>query len=142
MLVSTAVGALVVVAKRAVLSILPSISVIFCYNLFFLTSSLVSGIFLSASSIFFSISYLSVRYCVFETNILVSIALTFMTNLSHTVFLITSTKLLDFFKSAGTFCNLSTSVLSTSAFNLDKSDFVAKFDVSTLIGSFKSVFVA
>ena len=45
-------------------------------------------------------------------------------------------------KLVGTFFNLSMSNLSTSDFKLAKSLFLAKDDVSTLVGFFKSVFVA
>ena len=61
MLFSTAVNA-ELVAKPVILGILFSISVILAFKSVFLASSLVSGIFLSASLIFFSKSDLSVSY--------------------------------------------------------------------------------
>ena len=60
-------------------------SIIIC----FLTSSLVSGIFLSSLLNFFSKSDLSVSYLVFQLNPLASVLLTFATNSSYTVFLTT-----------------------------------------------------
>ena len=57
---------------------------------------------------------------VFKTNLLVSILFTFATNLSYTVLLTTSllATLLSLLKLTGTVFNLSTSILSTSAFKL------------------------
>ena len=57
---------------------------------------------------------------VFKTNLLVSILFTFATNLSYTVLLTTSlvATLLSLIKLTGTVFNLSTSILSTSAFKL------------------------
>ena len=58
-------------------------------------------------------------------------------------FLITlSATLLSLLKSMETVFNLSTSVLSTTALNVAKSDFAAKLDVSTPVALFKSAFVA
>ena len=62
-----------------VVGILPSISVILESKSVFLTSLLVSGILFSKFG-------LSVSNLVFKTNPLVSIAFTFTTNLSYTVF--------------------------------------------------------
>ena len=64
-----------------------------------------------------------------------SILFTFATNLSDTVFLATSffTTSLILLKSTGADINLSISNLSTSAFKLNKSDFAANFDISTLV---------
>ena len=56
---STAVN-IELVAKPVILGVLPSISVILAFKSVFLARSLVSGIFLSASLIFFSKSDLSV----------------------------------------------------------------------------------
>ena len=72
-------------------------------------------------------------YLVFKTNRLVSILFTWAANLSYTVFLTNSlfTTLLSLLKSTGTVFNLSTSILSISAFRLAKSDFDAKLDLST-----------
>ena len=93
-------------------------------------------------------------------------ALTFLTNLSYTVFLTTSffTTLLKLLKSNRvvsnfpisssstlvfkllkllvTFLNLSISHLSTSDFKLAKSVFFARSDVLTLVAFFKSAFIA
>ena len=81
---------------------------------------------------------LSKLYSVLETNplvfdILVSISLTLVTNLSHRVFLTISlsTTLISLFKSSGKAFSLSASDLSTSDFSLAKSDFATKLDVST-----------
>ena len=68
------------------LGILPSISATLAFKSV-LASSLVSGIFLSASLIFFSKSDLSVSYLVFKTNPVISMLSTFVTNLSYSVFL-------------------------------------------------------
>ena len=56
------------VAKPLILGILPSISVILELKPVFLIKPLLSGILLSASLIFFSISDLSASYLVFKTN--------------------------------------------------------------------------
>ena len=66
-------------------------------------------------------------------NPLVSLLLTFATNLSCTVFLTTSlfSTLLSLFKSTGTVFNLSTFILSISAFKLAELDFASNLDVST-----------
>ena len=68
----------------------------------------------------------------------------FVTNLSYSVFLMTSflTKLLNFVRSAGTVVNLSISSLSTSAFKPAKFDFSAKLLTSTCDICFESDFVA
>ena len=50
--------------------------------------------------------------------------------------------MLSLLKSTGTVFNLSTSILSTSAFKLAKSDFAANLEVSTPVAFFKSAFVA
>ena len=70
--------------------------------------------------------------------------LTLATNLSYTVFLTTSlfTTFCSLLKSVGTVFNLCTSNLSTPAFNLAKSNFAARLDVSTHVAPFKSAFVA
>ena len=86
-------------------------------------------------------------YCVLETNPLLLdflIAFTLVANLLYTVFLIKSlsTKTTDLLKSVGTVFGLPTSILSTSAFNLAKSNFAAKLDVSTPVALFKSTFDA
>ena len=88
---------------------------------------------------------LSKLYSVLETNplvfdILVSILLTLVTNLSHRVFLTISlsTTLISLFKSSGKAFSLSASDLSTSDFSLAKSDFATKLDVSTPVTLFKS----
>ena len=52
------------------------------------------------------------------------------------------TTLLSLFKSTGTVFNLSTSILSSSAFKLAKFDFSANLDVSIPVAFLKSVFVA
>ena len=88
-LFSTAVSA-ELVARPVILGILPSISVILAFILVFVAISLVSGIFLSASLIFFSKSDLFVSYVVFKTNRTVSMLFTLATYLSYTVFLTTS----------------------------------------------------
>ena len=95
-LFSTTVNA-ELVAKPVILGILFSISVILAFKLVFLARLPVSGIFLSASLIFFSKSDLSVSYLVFKTNPVVSMLFTLATNLSYSVFLTTSffTKLLS-----------------------------------------------
>ena len=69
----------------------------------------------------------------FLTNLLRSIALTFVTNSSYTPFLTTSfsTKLPKLLKSVETVFSLLLSCLSTSAFKLANSDITAKSDVST-----------
>ena len=103
------------VAGPVLLRILPSISVILAFKSVFLPSPLVSGIFLSASLIFFSKSDLSVPYVVFKTNPVVSMLFTFSTNLLYSVFLTTSffTTSLSLLKSTGTGVNLSISSLSS-----------------------------
>ena len=76
--------------------------------------------FLSASLVFFSKSDLFVLNLVFKTNPLVS-TFTFPTNLSYTVFFLATslfTTFLSLLKSTGTALTLSTSILSTLAFNL------------------------
>ena len=112
--------------------------------MFFLTSLVVSGISLSASMSFFSKPDLSVSRLIFKAISLVSIVFTFATNLSYTVFLTTSlfTILLSLLESTETVFNLTTSILSTSAFNLANFGFNARLDVSIQIALFKSVFVA
>ena len=50
--------------------------------------------------------------------------------------------LLSLLKSPGTLFSLSVSILSTSVFNLAKSAFAAKLDVSAPVAPFKSAFVA
>ena len=99
---------------------------------------------MSASLIFFSKSDLSVSSLLFKTNPLVSILFTFATNLSETVFLTTSlfTTLLSLLKSTGKVFNLSTTIFSTSAFNLAMFDFNPRLNDSILVACFKSVFVA
>ena len=59
------------------------------------------------------------------------IELTFVTNLSYTVFLKTPiyTTLLCLLKSAGTVFSLSISILSTLAFKVGKSDYAARLDI-------------
>ena len=52
------------------------------------------------------------------------------------------TTLLSLLKSAGTVFNLSTSILSTSAFRLGKSDLSAILDVSTPVAFFNFAFIA
>ena len=88
--------------------------------------------------IFFSKSDLSVPYLVFKTNLMVSIAFTFTTNLSYIVFLTTSlfTTLLSLLKSTETVFIFPTSILSTSAFYLAKSGFNARSDVSIPVAHF------
>ena len=80
------------------------------------------------------------REAVFKTNALVSILFIFVTNLSCTVFLTTSlfTTLLGLHKSTGTVFDLSTSILSTSAFNLGNFHFDARLDVSNPVAFLKS----
>ena len=86
-LFSTAVNA-ELVAKPVILGILPSISVFLAFkSVSFLARLLVSGIFLSASLIFFSNSDLSISYVAFKTNSVVPMLFTLATNLSYTVFL-------------------------------------------------------
>ena len=99
----TAVNAKLV-ADPVILGILLFISVILAFKFVFLTRSIVSGIFLSASPIFFSKSDLSAPSVVFKTNPVVSVLFTLATNLSYSVFWITSffTKSLSLLKSAGT----------------------------------------
>ena len=64
---------------------------------------------------------------------LVSIAFTFVTDFPYTVFLTTSlfTTLFSLLKSTATVFNLCTSILSTLAFKLAKSNFAARLDVSS-----------
>ena len=66
-------------------------------------------------------------------NSLVSVLFTFVINLSCTVFLTTSllTALLGLLKSIETVFNLSTSILSISAFELANLDIAANLDAST-----------
>ena len=94
--------------------------------------------------IFFSNSVLSMLYLVFSAKSLVSILFTFATNLSYTVFLMTSffTTSLSLLKSTGTGANLSMSNLSTSVYKLAKFVFSAKLEVSTCEIFLMSVFVA
>ena len=83
-------------------------------------------------------------YLVFETNPVVSIASTFATNLSYTVFLTTSflTTLLNVAKLLGIGANFEIPYSSTSVFKLAKFDFSAKLVTSTCVTFFKLVFVA
>ena len=83
-------------------------------------------------------------HLVFEIIPLVSIFLTLATNLLYTVFLTTSlfTTLLSLLKSTGTAFNLSTSILSTSAFKLAQSGFTSNLDGSAPVAFLKSAFVA
>ena len=73
-----------------------------------------------------------------------SMLFTLTANLSYTAFLTTSffTTSLNLLKSTGTGANLSMSNLSTSVFRLAKFVFSAKFEVSTCVTFFRSVFVA
>ena len=93
-----------------------------------------------ASPIFVSSSNLSVSYLVFKTNPLASILFTLATNLLYTVYFTTSLipTLLSWLKTTGTFFDLSTSILSISAFKLSKWDFAANLDVSTPVAFFTS----
>ena len=77
---------------------------------------------------FFSNSALSASYLVLKANTLVSTLFTLVTNLSYTVFLITSffTISLSLLKSTGTGTNLLKSNSSTSVFKLAKFAFSAK----------------
>ena len=89
----------------------------------FLTSLLVSGIFfLSASLIFLSKSDSPVLYLVFKTNPIALMSFTFATNLPYTAFLTISllTTFISLLKSTGAVFNLSTTILSISAFKLTK----------------------
>ena len=93
---------------------------------------LLSGIFLSTSSIFFS------RFCLFE-----SIVLSFLTNSSYAVFLTTSFLLYPLvYLNQQELLSLSTCKLSTSDFKLGKWAFLAKYDVSISLAFFTSDFVA
>ena len=79
------------VAKSLISGILPSISVtLVLKSVFFLTKLVTSGIFLSILSILSSKSDPSFSYLVLETNFVLSIPFTLATNLSYSVFLITS----------------------------------------------------
>ena len=78
-LFSTAVNA-EVAAEPLILGILFSMSVILGLQSVFLTSPLVSGIFLPASLIFFAKSDLSVSHLDFKTNLLESILFTLVAN--------------------------------------------------------------
>ena len=149
-------------AKPVILGILPSISVILAFKSVFLTKLLASGILFSALAnslllaggflfnkpmanfALFSASDLSISYVVFKTNFVVSMLSTFVTNLSHTVFLTTLffTTLLSLAKSLGTSANLSISSLSTSVFRPAKFDFSAELLTSTCDTFSKSAFVA
>ena len=132
------------VAKLVILGILLSISVILAFKFVFLARSLRSRIFLSASLIFFSKSYLSVSYVVFNKNPVVSMLFTLATNLSCSIFLTTSflTTLLSLAKSLGSCDNLSIYSISISVFKLAKFDFNAKVLTSTYYIYFRSFFVA
>ena len=79
---------------------------------------------------------------VFKTNLLVSILFTLSTNLSWTIYLITSffTTSLNLLKSTETGANLSISNWSTSVFWLAKFAFNAKLEVSTCVTFSRSVF--
>ena len=96
---------------------------------------------------------MSESHCVLETNplkfgTLVSIVLTFVTNLLYAVFFTTtlSTTLLNLLKliylKAFLVYLLSICILSTLVLKLSKSDFGAKFNVSTPVTPFKSTFAA
>ena len=82
--------------------------------------------------------------CFFLTKFVVSILLTFETNLLYSVFLTISffTTLLNLPKSLRTDVNLSISNLSTSVLRLAKFDFSAKLLTSTCDTFFRSFFVA
>ena len=69
---------------------------------------------------------------------------TFAANLSYTAFLTTLffTKSLSLLKSTGSGADLSMSNLSISVFRLAKFVFSSKFEVSTCVTFFKTVFVA
>ena len=106
------------VAKSLISGILPYISVTLALKSVFLTKLVASGIFLSILSILSSKSDPSFSYLVLETNFVLSIPFTLATNLSYSVFLITSylTTLVNLARSTGTVFNLLVSVLSTSVF--------------------------
>ena len=72
-----------------------------------------------------------------------SIVFTFVSSILYTVFLTTSffTALLRLLRSIWTVFSLSTSILSTSVFNLPKSDFTSRLDVSNSAALFKSAFL-
>ena len=133
------------VAKLLISGILSSISVtLVLKSVFFLTKLVTSGIFLSILSILSSKSDPSFSYLVLVANFVLSRPFTLATNLSYSVFLVTSflTTLLNLAKSTGTVFNLSSSILSTSVFKLAKFDFSAKLLTSKCDTFFKSVFVA
>ena len=69
---------------------------------------------------------------------------TFAANLSYTAFLTTLffTKSLSLLQSTGSYADLSMSNLSISVFRLAKFVFSSKFEVSTCVTFFKTVFVA
>ena len=77
-------------------------------------------------------------------NKLVSVELTLINNSAYPVFLATSvsTTLLSLYKSTRTVYNFSISILSTLDFQLAKSNFAAKLDVSNSVAPFKSAFFA
>ena len=81
---------------------------------------------------------------VFKTKSLKSIIFIFAANLSYTAFLATLflTTSLNLLKSTGTVASLSMSNLPTSVFRLAEFVFSAKFEVSTCVTFFRSVFVA
>ena len=83
----------------------------------------------------------SFSYLVLEAKFILSKPFTLATNLSYSVFLITSllTTLLNLVRSIGTVFNLSASILSTSVFKLAEFDFSAKLPTSTCDTFFKSV---
>ena len=72
------------------------------------------------------------------------IAFTFASNLSYTVLLTTSllTTSLSLLKSTGTVLNLSTCILSTTAFNLAKLDLMLHYMYQFLLLFLKSIFAA
>ena len=85
---------------------------------------------MSAWPIFFFKSDLFVSYLVFKTNPLASILFTLTTNLSYTAFLTTLslTTLLSLIKSIEALFDLSTSILSISAFKPAKSNFATNLE--------------
>ena len=99
---------------------------------------------MSILSILSSKSDPSFSYLVLDATFVLSVPFTLATNLSYSVFLITSflTTLLNLARSTGTVFNLSASILSTSVFKLAKFDFNKKLLTSICDTFFKSVFVA
>ena len=159
-LLSTAVTAVVVVAKLVILCISFLISFILTLTVEVVIKLVIPGIsFLTSfilalrvvlvdklvkSGMLSSISSILASYTSFSTTPFFTTSLSLLKPTGTGTYLLTcnlSTLFFKLLKPLGTFFNLSISNLSTSDFKLVKSFFLANCDVSTPAAFFKSVFV-